>query len=93
MSAEDYKKSLIFLKKVCKLNLSQREEKISEIQFHLSRVIPQVESWIRQREFEPVQICLSHLHALDQSIDFTSLLGDYKFSYFICINQAYVIQQ
>ena len=93
MNIDEYKKSVVFLKKISKLNLKQREEKVSEIKFHLSRIIPEVEKWISQRDFQPVQDCLTHLQKLDQAVDFTSLLGDYKFSYFICINQAYVIQQ
>lgn len=90
---EEYQKSLFFLKKMCKASLQQQAERRREIQTHVQRVIPQVEIWIRQRNFEPVQECLDQLREIDGVLDFTSLLGDYKFSYFICINSAYVVQQ
>ena len=93
MNLEDYQKSMYFLKKMCKTNLQQRDEHKIQIQFHLSRVIPEVEKWISQRNFEPVQQCLLQLAELDRILDFSVLLNDYKFSYFICINSAYVIQQ
>ena len=93
MNLEEYQKSILFLKKMCKSNLQQREEHKPQIQNQLSRVIPEIEKWIRQRNFEPVQECLAQLTEFDRILDFTALLGDYKFSYFICINSAYVIQQ
>lgn len=93
MNIEDYKKSLLILKKIAKGGNAQREAHRSEVRFHLSRIIPEVEDWIRQRNFEPVQKCLAHLADLDRSLGFTELLGDYKYSYFVCINSAYVVQQ
>jgi hypothetical protein len=93
MNLDEYRKSLTFLKKMTKLSLSSRESRAKDIESHLSRVIPQVEEWIKQRNFDSVQDCLAHLTEFDRALDFTALLGDYKFSYFIYINSAYVIQQ
>ena len=89
----EYQKSLLFLKKLSKTGSQQHLQHKAEIETHLSRIIPSVESWIRQRHFEPVQECLKQLRDLDAAMDFTALLGDYKWSYFICINSAYVVQQ
>ena len=93
MNVDEYRKSLIYLKKLTKVSPKIQRSQTREIEVHLSRIIPAIEEWIKQRNFDPVQECLALLADVDKSIDFTALLGDYKFSYFIYINSAYVIQQ
>lgn len=90
---EEYRKSMGFLKRLCRADAQHHREALKEIKVHLARVVPEIEAWIRRRNFEPVQEALAQLREVDAVLDLTMLLGDYKYSYFICINSAYVVQQ
>lgn len=93
MSLNEYEKSILALNDICKSGQTFRKDQVRYIRGHLEKLLTEVEERIVSRNFQELGQFLECLSSFDRSFNFCQIFGDYKYSYFVNINSAYVVQQ
>jgi hypothetical protein len=93
MNHLSFQNSLNTLQEICSLPPDQFSKSSSKIKTHILYLIEEIESLIKQQEFEEAHHFLDFVLNVDSRLNLTNVFKDVKYSYFLNINLAFIIQQ